>query len=185
MFNFSRCLNDGSEECDSRDFNSMGYTWYHCQYSPWIRNNAVALDCCLTESPGPAWVLGWSVLLPKPPFVISGDSTSAVWLKVSEKKGQVAFLVCLCKPLFPLMLYFSLSLSSAHQWLSLCSHPALRVNRGNSPRDTASRAHPRNIRCNQGSTKQSQLSMVRKQSYAIGQCTVHSVISLVLYCTYR
>lgn len=100
------CLNEESEEYDSRDFNCIGCVWYHCQYSPWIHNNGVALDCCLAESLGPAWLLVELRYQPVPPFVVSSDRPSAVWLKVAEKKRASSLSSVPLQSLFPLMVSF-------------------------------------------------------------------------------
>lgn len=131
------CLNEGSGEYDSGDFNCIGCVWYHCQYSPWILNNGVALDCCLAESPGPAWLLVELCYQPIP--LLSYSQTDPVqfdW-KYLKKRGASSLSSVPLQSLF-----LSSSLSSAHQWLSLCSHPALRVNGSKILRDTTSQNLP-------------------------------------------
>lgn len=72
------CLNEESGEYDSGDFTCIGCVWYHCQYSPWIHNNGVALDCCLAESPGSCLVIGRAALSASSPPFLSYPQTDPV-----------------------------------------------------------------------------------------------------------
>lgn len=169
------------EEHDSIDLNPTGCVLCHCRSFSRICHNGVALDCCLSESLGHARGI-WSRSASQSPAVASSNRPSAFQLKVSEKR-QVAYLVCLCNP-FPLWCFLSLPLSTAHQWLSLCSHPAQRVS---SSKCCQKRLHKLAlvIDAAKGAPSRGNYPWWESNPRAMGQCTVHSVISLVLYCTYR
>lgn len=179
-FNFSLIMSEW-RVYDSTDLNPTGCVLCHCRSFSRICHNGMALDCCLSESLGHAKGI-WLMSASQSPAVASSNRPSAFQLKVSEKR-QGAYLVCLCNP-FPLWCVLSLPLSTAHQWLSVCSHPAQRVS---SSKCCQKRLHKLTLVIDAAKEAPSRGNYPWWESNprAMGQFTVHSVISLVLYCTYR
>lgn len=107
--------------------NCTGCMWCHCRYSLRIHHNGVALNCCFAESSGPARGIGRAVLTNPHTLYEDTRQIQRILIESIWKKRQVAYQVCLRNP-SSLWWFLSLPLSTAHQWVSLCSHPALRVN---------------------------------------------------------
>lgn len=139
----------------------------------------------LSRWTGSCLVIGRAALSASPLFCRILRQTQCSLIESSwKKKGQVAYLVCLCNP-SSLWWFLSLSFIFSTPVVKSLLTSSFEGQQQQILSGTTSQSRPSNKRCSLGSTKQRKLSMVRKQSHATGQCTVHSVISLVLYCTYR